>query len=86
MKELHIHEVLRMMVETSKTYSNKEEFVKDITEIYGAETQFFACSNSGMDANTAFDFLVSKGKINLNSQNNIGIASDMTMCDDEHHH
>lgn len=74
-----------MIIETGRVYADKKDFVKDIVEKFGAETRFFACSNSGMDADAAFDFLVQKGKIELNNQNNIGLAPDMSMCDGHEH-
>lgn len=88
MNEVHIHEVLRMMIDKQKNYTGKTDFVKDITEIFGSDTRFFACSGSGMDANAAFDFLLKREKINLNTENKISINPTMTMCDEDkpHHH
>ncbi len=86
MKDLHIHEVLRMMIETQKTYSGKKDFVKDITETFGADVQFHACSDSNMNIEEAYDFLIRKGKISINEEKNIAIDPEMTMCDDDHPH
>ncbi len=86
MNELHIHEVLRMMLETQKTYENKNEFIKDITEKFGSDVRFHACSDSDMNADQAFDFLIRKGKISVNNQQSIDIDPNMTMCDDDHDH
>ncbi len=85
MNELHIHEVLRMMVAQEKTYNNKAEFIKDINEQFGEDVSFHACSSSGMDADAAFDFLIRKGKISVNAEENVGIDPEMTMCDEHPH-
>ncbi len=86
MNELHIHEVLNMMIETQKTYNDRAEFVKDITERFGADARFYACSSSDMNANEAFDFLIGKGKIVLDDKQAVNLNPNMTMCDDDHHH
>lgn len=88
MNEVHIHEVLRMMLDKQKNYANKAAFVKDITDIFGSDVRFFACSSSGMNADAAFDFLLKREKINLNTENKVGINPTMTMCDEDkgHHH
>ncbi len=86
MKELHIHEILRMMIETQKTYKDKADFVKDIKEKLGADVRFHACSDSNMDAELAFDFLVRKGKIGINNEKTVGLEPDMHMCDDDKPH
>lgn len=89
MNELHIHEVLRMMIETQKTYTDKADFVKDISQKFGSDVRFHACSDSGMDIETAYDFLISRGKISVNEQQTaVGIDPNMSMCDedDPHHH
>ncbi len=86
MNQLHIHEVLRMMQETQKSYLNKTDFMADIQQRFGAETHFYACSDSDMDASAAFDFLIRKGKIGINPQEAIAIDPQMTLCDDEHPH
>lgn len=86
MNELHIHEVLRMMIETGKTYTNRADFVQDITAKFGKHISFYACSGSNMDANEAFDFLIRKGKIRMNDEQGVAIDPDMTMCDDDRKH
>ncbi|PIF06143.1 MAG: metal-binding protein [Draconibacterium sp.] len=86
MNELHIHEVLHMMQQTQKTYSGKADFVKDISEKFGSDAHFFACSAGGMNADEAFEFLIRKGKISLNSKQLVDIDPNMTLCDDDHNH
>ncbi len=90
MKELHIHDVLRMMIETQKTYDGKADFIEDINERFGEGVRFHACSDGGMDADAAYDFLIRRGKISVNPHQNVGIDPNMTMCDEnaphDHHH
>ncbi len=86
MKELHIHEVLRMMIEKQKTYVDKADFIKDINNEFGTDVCFHACSDGGMDADQAFDFLIRRGKISLNNQDNVAIDPGMTMCDENADH
>ncbi len=86
MNQLHIHEVLQMMLQTNKKYNDKLDFVKDINQKFGFDVRFFACSENGMNADAAFDFLIRKGKINLDTEKSISLSPDMTMCDDDKHH
>lgn len=82
MNELHIHEILHMMVDNQKTYMGEADFVKDIEEKYGADTRFYACSGTNMNAQEAFYFLLQRNKISLNTQQSVAIDPNMTMCDD----
>ncbi len=95
MKELHIHEVLRMMIASQKTYTDKDDFVKDIEDKFGTDVVFHSCSSNSMNAEEAYYFLIQRGKISINQKKNIGIDPNMTMCDenephdhdhDHHHH
>ncbi len=79
MENLHIHEVLRNLQVTNKTFSSKEEFASYIEETFGKDARFFACSAEGMDANAAYEFLIYKGKIIHDEQ--IKLSPEMTMCD-----
>ncbi len=81
MNKLHIHEVLRMMISTQKTYSGKADFIQDITAQFGTDVEFHACSASGMNIEEAYDFLLQRGKISLHAEEAVGIAPNMTMCD-----
>ncbi len=80
MKELHIHEVLNMMLANETVYSDKAAFVADVEEKFGTDARFYACSGADMDAEEAFHFLLERGKITLRN-NNVSIDPDMEMCE-----
>lgn len=91
MNSRHIHDVLRMIIQTQRTYQNKEEFTRHVADIFGPDVRFHACSSDNMDIDMAFDFLIAKQKIRVDDQQIIGLDPSMTMCDDdnhnhEHHH
>jgi len=85
MNELHIHDVLRMMQDTQKTYNSREAFVEDIKEQFGSDVRFNACSSTNMDANEAFDFLIMKNKISIDTSENVSLDPNMKMCDENKH-
>ncbi len=81
MEDLHIHEILRHMQKTHKTFCSKEEFASYVEKTFGKDMAFFACSKERMSSNEAYEFLIKKGKIDV--QNGlIGIADGMSMCDE----
>ena len=61
MKKIHAHEVMHMMLETDGGFS-RESLAETITERFGTDARFHACSASGMDARGVVDFLESRGK------------------------
>ena len=61
MTDIHAHEVMHMMPETDGAFS-RESLEQAITERFGADATFRACSASGMDARAVVDFLESRGK------------------------
>ncbi len=85
MNNLHIHEVLRMMLETRKTYSDSTEFTNDLTAKFGSDVRFFACSSKDINVESAYDFLLKKGKIVIDENSRIALSPDMTMCDEHNH-
>lgn len=73
MEELHAHEVLHMMEGNSYTEDSLKEAIRSK---FGAETRFYACSDSGMDINSLVEFLKRKGKFMPVSNN--GFTVDIT--------
>jgi probable metal-binding protein len=61
MPAIHGHEVMNMMIESQKTYT-KEALISDITEKFGTEARFYACSADDMTAAELVQFLENKGK------------------------
>lgn len=59
MEQLHAHEVLHMMEGNSYTESSLKEA---ITQRFGADQTFYACSADNMDVDTLIEFLKMKGK------------------------
>ena len=57
---IHGHEVLRMM--EGNSYASAEALIAAIDAKFGAETRFYTCSASDMDAAALVAFFEAKGK------------------------
>jgi probable metal-binding protein len=75
-----------MMQNTQKSYKGKDDFVKDIKEQFGSDVRFNACSSTNMDANEAFDFLIMKNKISIDTSESVSLDPNMKMCDEKGQH
>ncbi|PSM51493.1 DUF2492 domain-containing protein [Campylobacter blaseri] len=76
----HVHEILINMQSTNKEFESKKEFIDYIDNLFGKDCKFQACSSDNMDANSAYEFLIKKGKIMINDKNKISLHPDMEMC------
>ncbi len=86
MNNLHVHEVLRMLLRLNKAYKDKEELTKDIIDTFGEDARFYACSGADMTANEVFNFLARRRKIGFNKHQQIIVDPNLQMCNDEHKH
>ena len=59
MKQIHGHEVMKMMIESEKSYS-KDELKKAIINKFGEDARFHTCSVNNMDADEIIVFLEKK--------------------------
>lgn len=59
--ECHVHDVIEMMLKGGKTY-NRESLKKEIVDTFGVTSTFYSCSEKGMTADQAIDFLDGRGK------------------------
>jgi probable metal-binding protein len=59
--EIHGHEVMRMMGETSRAWT-RLELVAAIVDRFGAEARFHTCSAANLTAEGIVAFLESRGK------------------------
>lgn len=59
--EIHGHEVIAMILGSARSYT-RQSLAEAIVAHFGADTRFFTCSASGMDANAMVAFLESRGK------------------------
>ncbi len=76
-KEIHAHEILRMMEGCSYTTASLKDA---IIEKFGAEARFNTCSAEGMDADAIIEFLEAKGKFKPSES---GFTMDITkVCSD----
>jgi probable metal-binding protein len=62
MNQIHGHEVLKMMLESGKTYT-KPGLVAEIIAKFGPEARFHTCSAENLTAAELVAFLDSKGKL-----------------------
>ena len=61
MNEIHAHEVMHMMLEQDGGFS-RESLAQSITDHFGVDAKFYACSAAGMDIPAVINFLESRGK------------------------
>ena len=61
MPQIHIHDILEMIRESSEAYS-ETELHHALVAKFGGEMRFGSCSIDGMDAVQAVEFLVTRGK------------------------
>jgi len=59
--EVHIHEIMSMMIESGKIYS-RASLKSAIQEQFGADTSFCTCSMQGLDTEQAIAFMEMRGK------------------------
>ena len=69
-----------------RSYKGKNDFVKDIKEQFGSDVSFNNCSSNNMDANEAFDFLIRRKKISIDTSESVSLDPNMKMCDEKGHH
>ena len=62
MKQIHGHEVIRMMVSSGKAYT-KAALVEGIISTFGNDARFYTCSADSMTAEELVLFLESAGKL-----------------------
>ncbi len=60
-REIHGHEVIALMLESSQSYT-RESLAQAIVTRFGPDTRFFTCSAAGMDAPAMVAFLEERGK------------------------
>ena len=60
-KNVHGHEVMRMMIASGETYT-RQSLREAIHGRFGTETRFHTCSAENMTADELIDFLESKDK------------------------
>ncbi len=61
MKQVHGHEVLKMMISSGKPYT-RAGLTEEIARQFGADTRFCTCSAENLTAAELVEFLDSRGK------------------------
>lgn len=80
MKNVHGHEVMRMMAEAGRSYT-RAELRQAIEETFGHETRFHTCSAEALTPDELIDFLASRGKF---VESEAGLAMDAgSICNHE---
>lgn len=77
MNQIHGHEVLKMMIESGKTYT-KATLAAEIITKFGADARFNTCSAEDLTAEQLVAFLDSKGKF-IPQEDGIQTSADL-MC------
>ncbi len=74
----HVHEVIFMVQQNDGQYT-AESLVEAITEKWGADVQFMACSGVPFPKEDALDFIIGKNKVEL-IDGKIRIVTAMSIC------
>jgi probable metal-binding protein len=61
MKKIHGHEVMKMMLVSGKSYTQRT-LVADIVRKFGKDARFYTCSAESLTAAELVEFFDSKGK------------------------
>ncbi|MCX6928825.1 MAG: YecH family protein [Verrucomicrobia bacterium] len=61
MEQIHGHEVMKMMLESSKAYT-RSGLLTDIVAKFGPDSRFCTCSAQDLTPEGIIDFLQAKGK------------------------
>ena len=61
MIQVHAHEVIHMMLNSGKTYT-QASLLTDIITHFGPDARFYACSAQNLSPEALVDFLRAKGK------------------------
>ncbi len=84
MNAIHGHEVLKMMLNSGKTYT-RESLKMDILQKFGPKARFFTCSADDMTAAELIDFLEARGKF-VPQGDGIQTSPDLMCKEGEHEH
>jgi len=76
--EVHGHEVMRMMIESGRTYT-RASLRAAIVGKFGEETRFHTCSAEGMTADELISFLEMRGKFLAADTESFSLPADR-MC------
>ena len=77
MNLIHGHEVLKMMLDSGKTYT-KASLTEEIVRKFGAEARFHTCSAEDLTAEQLVQFLDARGKL-VSREGGIQTSPDL-MC------
>ncbi len=81
-ESIHGHDVMRMMVEANRSFTEKQ-LEEAIRTRFGAEARFHTCSASEMTAKELIGFLRSRSKF-IVSDTQLSMASE-NICDHGNH-
>ena len=76
----HIHEVI-FLIENSTEQWNSEQLIQAISENWGEEVQFGACSGGAFPKEQALAFLIERKKVVLSEDGKILLHPAMHICD-----
>ncbi|WP_282135713.1 DUF2492 family protein [Seonamhaeicola maritimus] len=76
----HIHEVI-FLIEGSDEQWTPEELIEAISNTWGKDVHFGACSGNAFPKEYALDFLISRGKAVLSDNGKVALHPSMQICD-----
>ncbi|HSN47741.1 MAG TPA: DUF2492 family protein [Flavobacterium sp.] len=75
----HIHEVI-FLIEKNNEQWTPEELVEAISDTWGADVQFGACSGNAFPKENALHFLLDRHKVVLSEEGKVALHSSMQIC------
>jgi len=69
---IHLHNILELLSE--KDYS-KSKLLEKIEKEFGEDVKFTNCSGLTFDFEEVLDFMIGKGKISIDENDNVGLDS-----------
>jgi probable metal-binding protein len=76
----HIHEVI-FLIEKHNGQWTSEELVEAISNTWGADVQFGACSGNAFPKEYALDFLLNRHKVVLSDDGKVTLHPSMHICE-----
>ena len=80
----HIHEVV-FLIEKSNIAWTPEELIDAVSNTWGKDVHFSACSGNAFPKEHALAFLIERKKVILSKDGKIVIHPSMKLCDGHHH-
>lgn len=80
----HIHEVI-FLIEKNNDQWTPEELIEAISDSWGSDIHFGACSGNAFPKENALDFLINRNKVVLSEKGKVTLHPSMQICNGHEH-